>query len=149
MKLKYNKQTGDIICMGSMPSLSANNDNEEVKTVSFDFPSEPLSYFTFNGNSLVRKNQTDIDNLVNYKNFDPERAIAREAQVYTPEELVRLMPYSYTLNEMIRFKNFWGGANYTGLNQVGLALISIGAILQSDYDKLAGILLEQGIVLNQ
>jgi hypothetical protein len=78
------------------------------------------------------------DELV--RRFNPDLAIGREAQVFTGEELIRLMPVSYTLNELIRFRNF------AGLKAIGQALIGNG-ILQSDYDKLASILLEQGIVL--
>lgn len=83
--------------------------------------------------------------------FNPDIAIGREAQVFTGEELIRLMPFSYTLNELIRFKNFWGGvANevpYAGLQQVLAGLVSGSMITQSDSDKLAGILAEQGIIL--
>lgn len=84
--------------------------------------------------------------------FDPELAIDREAQVFNIGELMRFMAVSYTINELIRHKNFWGGvANgnpYMGLKQVGLGLVQSGAILQSDYDKLNSILMEQGIDLN-
>lgn len=81
--------------------------------------------------------------------FDAQLAIAREAQVFTAEELVRLMPFSYTLNELIRYKNFWGGDGYVGLQQVSALLVSQGKLLQSDYDKLASLLLEQNIILDK
>ncbi len=85
--------------------------------------------------------------------FLPEVAIAREAQVFSASDLIRLMPYSYTLNELIRYKNFGGGvANgvpYDGLKQVLAGLVSANMILQSDSDKLAGILLEQNIDLGK
>jgi hypothetical protein len=84
-------------------------------------------------------------------NFNADVAIGREAQVFNAVELMRLMPYSYTINELIRFKNFWGGVNngvpYAGLEQIGKGLVAGGQILQSDYDKLADILAEQGIVI--
>jgi hypothetical protein len=73
--------------------------------------------------------------------FNAETAIGREAQVFSAEELIRLMPVSYTLNELIRFKNF------AGLKGICEALVLGGQILQSDYDKLAGILAEQGVAL--
>lgn len=83
--------------------------------------------------------------------FSAELAIGREAQVFSSSDLIRLMPYSYTLNELIRYKNFGGGvANgvpYAGLKQVLAGLVAGGMILQSDSDKLAGILLEQNIDL--
>jgi hypothetical protein len=86
-------------------------------------------------------------------NFNPEIAIAREAQVFDAQALVRLMPFSYVLNELIRFKNFCGGVSggvqYAGLKQIGLALVGAGQITQSDYDSLSGILLEQGICLEE
>jgi hypothetical protein len=85
------------------------------------------------------------DELV--RRFNADVAIGREAQVFSASDLIRLMPYSYTLNELIRFKNFWGGDGYDGLKQVLTGLVAGGLILQSDYDKLASILLEQGIVL--
>jgi hypothetical protein len=84
--------------------------------------------------------------------FNPELAIAREAKVFVLEEFLRLMPFAYVINEMIRFRNFWGsmedGNSYPGLKQIGRGLVKAGQILQSDYDKLAGILAEQGIDLN-
>lgn len=110
--------------------------------------------------------QQDIDGLITKINalsdtpsqavlvqkFNPELAIAREAIVFNASELARLMPVSYTINELIRFKNFWGGVingtPYAGLKQIGQALVLNGTILQSDYDKLNGILQEQGIDLN-
>lgn len=83
--------------------------------------------------------------------FNTDIAIAREAQVFDAAALMRLMPVSYTINELIRFKNFWGGmANgqpYSGLKQMLAGLVTTGAITQNDSDKLSGILLEQGINL--
>lgn len=93
---------------------------------------------------------TEVHDYV--KEFSAETAIGREAQVFTGEELIRLMPYSYTLNELIRFKNFWGGvANgvpYAGLQQISSGLVSAGLIQASDREKLANVLLEQHIVLD-
>lgn len=85
------------------------------------------------------------------KRFNPELAIAREAQIFDATSLVRLMPYSYTLNEIIRFKNFCGGiaagVPYAGLKQVGQALVAGEQILEQDYVALSNILLEQGVDL--
>lgn len=151
MKLKYNTQTGEVLCMGEMPDLQAGN-NESVVDVAFAIPSEPLNYFTFNGTALVRKDQGVIDAMNVYANFNPELAIAREAQVFDVSALARLMPVSYTINELIRFKNFWGGvingSPYAGLKQIGQGLVVAGTITQDDYDKLNGILQEQGIDLD-
>lgn len=148
MKLKYNTQTGEILCMGSMPELSGN----DVVDVSFEIPSEPLNYFTFNGTALVRKDQDVIDSMNALSNFNPELAIARESIVFSASDLIRLMPVSYTINELIRFKNFWGGVSngtpYAGLKQLGQALVTAQAITQDDYDKLNNILKEQGIDLD-
>lgn len=92
-----------------------------------------------------------VINSTNEELFITELAIGREAQVFSGADLIRLMPYSYTLNELIRYKNFGGGvANgvpYAGLKQVLAGLVAGGMILQSDSDKLAGILLEQNIDL--
>jgi len=86
------------------------------------------------------------------KRFNPELAIAREAQVFDASEMIRLAPVSYTINALISYKNFTGGvANgvpYAGLKQLLEGLVSGGIILQSDADKLSGILAEQGISLN-
>lgn len=102
--------------------------------------------------------KAELNNLPNtlpekqvIERFNAQIAIGREAQVFNALELMRLMPYSYTINELITFKNFWGGvANgnpYVGLKQVGLGLVASGQIQQSDYDKLNSILMEQGIDL--
>lgn len=148
MKLKYNTQNFEIICMGSLPGLIG----DDVADVSFDIPSEPLNYFTFNGTDLVRKDQGIIDSMNALSNFNPELAIAKESIVFSASDLIRLMPVSYTINELIRFKNFWGGvsngAPYAGLKQLGQALVMGNAITQDDYDKLNDILKEQGIDLD-
>lgn len=87
-------------------------------------------------------------------NFRPEVAIAREAQVFSAEELFRLRTISYNVNEYIRYKNFWGGTisgvHYDGLRQFLLAAMASGDGLftQADYDKLNGVLKEQGIDLD-
>jgi hypothetical protein len=80
--------------------------------------------------------------------FDASRAIAREAQVFNAGEMLRLAPLSYTINELIRYKNFWGGEGVSGLKQLMDVAIQYGAATQSDYDKLNGILKEQGIDLD-
>ena len=86
------------------------------------------------------------------RNFNPELCISREAQVFNPSDLKRLMPVSYTINELIRFKNFWGGVingvPYAGLKQILQSLIDGVSFFQSDYDKLNCILKEQGIDLD-
>lgn len=85
--------------------------------------------------------------------FSPEIAIAREAQVFNEEEMDRFSAVSYMVNELIRFKNFWGGTlpggiSYVGLKQMGEKFVSNGKITRSDYDKLNDILKEQNIDLD-
>lgn len=87
--------------------------------------------------------------------FSPELAIAREAQVFSATDMVRFAPIGYNINELIRFKNFWGGVlengtPYVGLKQFCQAAISSGTgmFTQDDYDRLNGILKEQGIDLD-
>ena len=82
------------------------------------------------------------------ESFNPDMAIAREAQVFNASELLRLAPLSYTINELIRYKNFFGGNGVSGLRDVMRLAVQYGAATQSDYDKLNGILKEQGIDLD-
>lgn len=87
--------------------------------------------------------------------FNPSLAISREAQVFSAVDLVRFAPIGYNINELIRFKNFWGGVTaenvpYVGLKQFCQAAIASGTgmFTQNDYDRLNGILKEQGIDLD-
>jgi hypothetical protein len=87
--------------------------------------------------------------------FNPELAIGREAQVFSALDMVRFAPIGYNINELIRFKNFWGGVTegnvpYVGLKQFCQAAIASGTgmFTQNDYDRLNGILKEQGIDLD-
>lgn len=60
MKIKYKTATGEVICMGPMPGLTAGQ-GETVSAVSVDIPSETLENYSFNGTTLIRKQQADID----------------------------------------------------------------------------------------
>jgi len=73
--------------------------------------------------------------------FDSEVAVGREAQVFTADRLVALAPFSYTINEFLKWKNF---AQLKGFLDV---LIAQGVAIQADYDNFAMILAEQNIVL--
>jgi len=121
------------------------------------------------GVSEGQPSQNDIDALISQlstlpdtvpqsvilSRFDSERAIGREAQVFSAIDMVRFAPIGYNINELIRFKNFWGGVTegnvpYVGLKQFCQAAIASGTgmFTQNDYDRLNGILKEQGIDLD-
>lgn len=74
--------------------------------------------------------------------FNPESAIGREAQVFAVDRLIALAPYSYTLNELLRWKNF------DGLKAFLAGLIDAGLALKSDRDLFNQILKDQGIDLD-
>jgi len=74
--------------------------------------------------------------------FIPEQAIAREAQVFPINRIIALAPFTYTINEMIRYEN------WTQLKQVISGLIQGGVATAEDYEMFNGILKEQGVDLD-
>jgi len=74
--------------------------------------------------------------------FIPEQAIAREAQVFPVDRIIALAPFTYTINEMIRYEN------WTQLKQVIQGLMQGGVATQADYEMFNGILKEQNIDLD-
>ena len=74
--------------------------------------------------------------------FDPNTAVAREAQVFTIDRIIALAPFTYTINEMIRYEN------WTQLKQMIGGLIQGGAATQDDYTIFNNILKEQNIDLD-
>lgn len=99
--------------------------------------------------------QTDVDNvnaglaspdiLEKYKPkppFDADKTIAREAQVFTIDRIIALAPFTYTINEMIRYEN------WAQLKQMISGLIASGAATASDYATFRGLLLEQNVDLD-
>jgi hypothetical protein len=58
-KIKYKTATGEIVCMGAMPGLTAGAD-ETVRSTEAAIPNN-LSEYTFNGSELVKKTPEVID----------------------------------------------------------------------------------------
>ena len=102
MKIKYDTQTGEIICMGDMPQLDG------AVEVDFDIPSEPLNYFTFDGAKLVRKEQGEIDRIQNEANFSFHALMGRLNQTMAPMSIFKLAPYTGALQSFCDWKN-WAG----------------------------------------
>jgi hypothetical protein len=74
--------------------------------------------------------------------FNADIAIAREAQVFPVDRIIVLAPFTYTINEMIRYEN------WTQLKQVISGLIQGGVATAEDYEMFNGILKEQGVDLD-
>jgi hypothetical protein len=74
--------------------------------------------------------------------FNADEAIAREAQVFTTDRIVALAPFTYTINEMIRYEN------WDQLKDTINALISGGMATNDDYETFNSILKEQNIDLD-
>ena len=74
--------------------------------------------------------------------FDADQAIAREAQVFPIDRIIALAPFTYTINEMIRYEN------WTQLKQMLQGLIQGGMATQDDYVIFNNILKEQNVDLD-
>jgi len=100
-------------------------------------------------------NQSEIDSINNgtatpeiiekhkpKPQFNPDLAIAREAQVFPIERIIALAPFTYTINEMIRYEN------WVQLRQMIFGLIQAGLATNVDYEMFNNILKEQGVDLD-
>jgi len=98
--------------------------------------------------------QTEIDSINNgtatqeiidkhaYKEpFDADKAIAREAQVFTIDRIIALAPFTYTINELIKYEN------WIQLKQMIGGLIQGGMATTDDYVTFNNILKEQNVDL--
>ena len=74
--------------------------------------------------------------------FNADTAISREAQVFSIDRIIALAPFTYTINEMIRYEN------WIQLKQMIQGLISGGMANQDDYNLLNSILKEQNVDLD-
>jgi len=74
--------------------------------------------------------------------FNADKAIAREAQVFTIDRIIALAPFTYTINEMIRYEN------WTQLKQMIGGLIQANVATLSDYTTFNNILKEQNVDLD-
>ncbi len=142
MKIKYKTQTGEIICMGDMPLLQAGN-NEVVADVSFDIPSEPLNYFTFDGFNLIRKDQSVIDAMNAVNNFDVNLMLGAMGLTFTGADSVLLAPYLSAIQNYASapFRNFKGIKDFIA------GLVLMGKATQGQADSLKAIFAQQGIDL--
>jgi hypothetical protein len=151
MLIKYKISNGEILEASDSPShILSEEDGYSIE--SYEGTLIPICGMMRTSLNTIRlKNKDEYPPVDPVDAFQSILAIGREAQVFSGADLIRLAPVSYTINTLITYKNFWGGvANgvpYAGLKQLGEGLVAAEIITQGDYDKLAGILLEQGIVL--
>jgi len=74
--------------------------------------------------------------------FNVDQAIAREAQVFTIDRIIALAPFTYTINELIRYEN------WIQLKQMIGGLIQNGLATETDYIVFNEILKEQNVDLD-
>lgn len=137
MKLKYDVVTGEVICMGEMPDLSGDG----VVDVSFGIPSEPLNHFTFNGSSLIRKEQSVIDAIEAERKFSFHLLMGDLNQSLEPQSILKLAPYKGALESFCDWKNWAGVRNFID----ALVLSQIATISEANQIKSA--FSDQGIIL--
>jgi len=140
MKLKYDLNTGEVLCMGEMPELSGDG----VVDVSFGIPAEPLDYFTFNGTALVRKDQGVIDKMNAEQNFSVDNMLGAMGLAFTGADAVNLAPYLSAIQNYASapFRNFKGIKDFIA------GLVLMGKATQDQADALTAIFAQQGIDLN-
>lgn len=138
MKLKYDLNTNEIICMGEMPELSGDG----VVDVSFSIPSEPLSHFTFNG-ELVRKSEQEIAKIDAEAKFNFKTFEGRLNQIMDVGSIIKLSQFLRTLEGMCNWPNF------SGVKQLLQALVANGIMTTVESGQITSCLAEQGIDLGQ
>jgi len=86
--------------------------------------------------------QEIIDKYAPKPPFNPDKAIAREAQVFPIDRIIALAPFTYTINEMIRYET------WTQLKQMIGGLMQAGVATLGDYAIFNSVLNEQNIDLD-
>lgn len=138
MKLKYNTQNGEIICMGEMPNLSGDG----VVDVSLYIPSEPINYFTFNGTELVRKSQQDIDKIMAEASFNIDLMTSGFGEAFTGIDAINLSPY------LEAFRSYGRAKNFAGMKSFRDGLVAAGKASPANAVTITDVVAEQGINLN-
>ena len=139
MKLKYDLNTGEVLCMGAMPNLSGDG----VVDVSFDIPSDSLGYYTFNGTALVRKDQSVIDKMNAEQGFSVDAMLGAMGLAFTGVEAVNLAPYLSAIQNYASapFRNFKGIKDFVA------GLVAMNKATQDQADAITEIFAQQGIIL--
>lgn len=138
MKIQYNLNDGEVIQMGDLPELSGDG----VVDVSFAIPSEPLTYFTFDGTGLVRKSQQVIDKLESEASFN---VVTMRKRLF--EILSTLSNFALRL-EIGAYEAFAESKNFVGMKQYTGMLVTAGIATTGDKDKIYAVMAEQGINLD-
>ena len=142
MKLKYATVTGEIICIGNISNLTA-GPGETVVDVSLEMPAEPLNYFTFNGEELVRKNQSVIDAMLAIQNFSFKllwgEIWSDALGVISNTGKVELPPYAKTIEDM------WNYPNRAGVYPYMQMLVAAGKGTSDDLAIIVSAFSQQGI----
>lgn len=139
MKLKYNTQTNDIICMGAMPNLQAGA-NEAVVDVSFDVPSN-LKHYTFDGTTLTQKSANDITKVDSENSFNVDVMTTRITEEIDDARELALLPYLGGIQSAAKAKN-WAKLKAL-VNGLGVAQIATA----QEVTDITAVIAEQGIVL--
>ena len=102
MKIQY-KDDGTILGLGYADFKAEPGVN--VAEVDFDIPTDAVNYYTFDGKTLVKKDQTQIDKIKVEANFNCDLAKFRLFQAFQANfEL--LLKYAGLVNPLIDYKNF-------------------------------------------
>jgi hypothetical protein len=141
MKLKYDLNTGEVLCMGAMPNLSGDG----VVDVSFDIPSDSLGYYTFNGTALVRKDQGVIDKMNAEQGFSVDTMLGAMGLEFTGMEALQLTK----LGIGWAIQNYASSPfrNFKGIKDMIAGAVALTDITQDQADRLYAIFAQQGIIL--
>jgi len=123
----------------AQPILPANLTQEELQTRVDEWAIIQSEIDSINNGTAT---QEIIDKHKPKPLFNPDQAIAREAQVFTIDRIIALAPFTYTINEMIRYEN------WTQLKHMIGGLIQANVATLSDYTIFNNILKEQNVDLD-
>lgn len=140
-RLKYTIADGEVLCMGAMPDLQAGA-GERVVQVDFEIPEEPLTYFTFDGAELVRKDQTVIDKAEAERQF---------STVVMRKRLFEILPTLSSISlrlEVGAMEAFGESRNFSGMKQYLEMIVSAGVATADDYSKIKAVIFEQNVDLD-
>ena len=116
-RLKYKIADGEVVTMGAMPQLEAGA-GERVVSVDFEIPKNPLFWFTFDGEKLVKKAQPVIDKMEAEQNFSFHNLTGTLNDTMDAGSVVKLSPYVGALRSFVEWKSWSGVKGFLGALEV-------------------------------
>ena len=140
MKIKYKIDSGEIVAMGDMHNIEP-GDGEEVRSIDKEIPASILHY-TFDGQSLVKKDEAEIEKI------ESERSFSMDVALSHLEDAVGENRVDDLDRHIRRVERYAARKDFGKIRRLGERLVNKGKLDQAELDGLKAIMLAQGINLD-